>query len=160
MRSMIVLLLIANLVVAASAAPANAAAADHSVELQRQITLGGLGGWDYLTFDPAGNRLFISRADHVLVMNTVDGSLVSTISDTQGVHGVALAAGLGQGFISDGRADMVTVFDLQSLATLRTIPVNGRGPDAILYDETSKRVYTFNGASHDISVIDPVKAAV
>jgi YVTN family beta-propeller protein len=155
MRSMMALLLITNLAHAASAA-----AADTSVGLQRQITLGGLGGWDYLTFDPAGNRLFISRADRVLVMNTLDGSVVSTIVDTQGVHGITLAPSLGQGFVSDGRADMVTVFDLQSLATLRTIPVNGHNPDAILYDEASKRLYTFNGASHDISVIDPLKAAV
>jgi YVTN family beta-propeller protein len=155
MRSMMALLLIANLAHAASAA-----AADTSVELQRQIILGGPGGWDYLTFDPAANRLFISRADRVLVMNALDGSVVSTIPNTQGVHGVTLAPSLGQGFISDGRADTVTVFDLHSFATLRTIPVNGHNPDAILYDEASKRIYTFNGASHDISVIDPLKDAV
>jgi YVTN family beta-propeller protein len=156
---MIALLLIASLAHAASVAPAGAAT-DNPFAIQRQIILGALGGWDYLTFDPAANRLFISRADRVLVMNTLDGSLLSTIADTQGVHGVALAPSLGQGFISDGRADTVTVFDLHSLATLRTIPVNGHNPDAILYDEASKRVYTFNGASHDISVIDPLKAAV
>ena len=155
MRSMMALLLIANLAHAVSAA-----AADTSVELQRQIILGGPGGWDYLTFDAAANRLFISRADRVLVMNALDGSVVSTIPNTQGVHGVTLAPSLGQGFISDGRADTVTVFDLHSFATLRTIPVNGHNPDAILYDEASKRIYTFNGASHDISVIDPLKDAV
>jgi YVTN family beta-propeller protein len=155
MGSLIALLLIASLAQAASAA-----AADNSAAIQRQITLGGPGGWDYLTFDAATNRLFIARADRVLVMNTRDGSLVSTIADTQGVHGIALAPRLGQGFISDGRADTVTVFDLPSLATLRTIPVNGHNPDAILYDEASKRLYTFNGASHDISVIDPLKGAV
>ena len=65
-----------------------------------------------------------------------------------------------RGFISDGRADMVTVFDLHTLATLRTIAVNGHNPDAILYDEASKRLYTFNGTSHDISVIDPLKGVV
>ena len=155
MRSMMALLLIANLAHAVSAA-----AADTSVELQRQIILGGPGGWDYLTFDSAANHLFISRADRVLVMNALDGSVVSTIPNTQGVHGVTLAPSLGQGFISDGRADTVTVFDLHSFATLHTIPVNGHNPDAILYDEASKRVYTFNGASHDISVIDPLKDAV
>ena len=159
MRSMIALLLIANLAHAASVAPAGANS-DSSFAIQRQITLGGPGGWDYLTFDAAASRLFISRADRVLVLNTLDGSLVSTIANTQGVHGITLAPSLGQGFISDGRADTVTVFDLQSLATLRTIPVNGHNPDAILYDEASKRLYTFNGASHDISVIDPLKAAV
>ena len=159
MRSIIALLLIANLAHAASVAPAGPTS-DTPFAIQRRITLGGPGGWDYLTFDPAANRLFISRADRVLVMNTLDGSIVSTIADTQGVHGITLAPSLGQGFISDGRADTVTVFDLHSLATLRTISVNGHNPDAILYDEASKRLYTFNGTSHDISVIDPLKAAI
>jgi YVTN family beta-propeller protein len=157
MRLVIALLLIANL--AGSVAPAMASTAN-SFAIQSQFELGGPGGWDYLMFDQAANRLFISRADRVLVMSTLDGSLLSTIENTQGVHGVALAPSLGQGFISDGRADTVTVFDLRSLATLRTIPVNGHNPDAILYDEASKRIYTFNGASHDISVIDPRKSVV
>jgi len=159
MRSMLALLLIANLAHAGNVAPA-AGPIDHSFAVQRQYNLGGPGGWDYLTFDLPTNRLFISRADRVLVMNAEDGSLVSTIADTQGVHGVALAADLGQGFISDGRADMVTAFDLHSLATLRTIAVHGHNPDAILYDESSERLFTFNGSSHDISVIDPHKGVV
>jgi YVTN family beta-propeller protein len=128
--------------------------------IQRQFALGGPGGWDYLTADPAANRLFISRADRVLVMNTLDGSLAATIADTQGVHGIALAPDLGKGFTSNGRADTVTVFDLKSLMTIATIPVNGHNPDAILYDKVNKRVYTFNGRSQDISVIDPLKGSV
>src|ERR1700683_2061444 len=73
--------------------------------IQRQFLLGGAGGWDYLTVDSAANRLFISRSDRVLVMSTVDGSVVATIADTPGVHGIALARELGMGFTSNGRAD-------------------------------------------------------
>jgi YVTN family beta-propeller protein len=113
-----------------------------------------------LTVDSAANRLFISRGDRVLVMSTLDGSLVKTISDTQGVHGIALAPDIGKGFVSDGRADTVTVFDLKSLETTTTIQVPGHNPDAILYDKAAKRLYTFNGRSHDISVIDPLKGVV
>jgi len=113
-----------------------------------------------LTIDGASNRLFISRSDRVLVMNTRDGSLTATIADTQGVHGIALAPDLGKGFTSNGRADTVTVFDLKSLAITGTIPVTGHNPDAILYDRASRRVYTFNGRSQDISVIDPLKGSV
>ena len=151
MRSMFVFLMLTNL--------AHAAAGGTYV-LQRQIVLGGPGGWDYMTVDSAAGRLFISRADRVLVMNLQDGSVANTIADTQGVHGIALAPDLGKGFTSNGRADSVTMFDLASLAPLGTIGVTGHNPDAILYDQHSRRVYTFNGRSQDISVIDPLKSVV
>ncbi len=139
--------------------PAAAAASDRYV-IERQFTLGGPGGWDYLTADPQARRLFISRADRVLVMSTRDGSVLATIPDTQGVHGIALAAELGMGFTSNGRADTVTVFELKTLKVVNTIPTVGHNPDAIVYDKASRHVFTFNGRSDDISVIDPLKGTV
>jgi YVTN family beta-propeller protein len=128
--------------------------------IQQQFMLGGPGGWDYLTVDSASRRLYISRADRVIVMNLSDGSVVATIPGTEGVHGIALSPELGEGFTSNGRADTVTVFDLSSLKVANTIPVGGHNPDAIVYDKASGRVYTFNGKSQDISVIDPSKGTV
>jgi YVTN family beta-propeller protein len=136
----------------------NAATAPYTV--QRQFTLGGPGAWDYLIADHATGRLFISRADRVLVVNAADGTLAATVPNTAGVHGIALAPELGRGFTSNGRADTVTVFDLASLQTTATIPVGGHNPDAILYDEASHHVFTFNGRSQDISIIDPVAGRV
>jgi len=128
--------------------------------VQNQFLLGGPGGWDYLTVDSRAKRLFISRSDHVMVVDTRDGALIATIPDTQGVHGIALAPGLGKGFTSNGRADTVTVFDLLSLKVTGTIDVGGQNPDAILFDSASRKLYTFNGRSQDISVIDPQKSVV
>src|ERR1017187_4873717 len=109
MRSTIIgLLLVLSLTHAAGGAPIRGAI-NGPYTIQRQFALGGPGGWDYLTIDSTANRLFISRTDRVLVMNTLDGSLVTTIADTQGVHGIALAPDLGKGFTSNGRADTVTV---------------------------------------------------
>lgn len=160
MRIMIAgLLFVSSLAHAAEGAPIHSVSGSAYV-IQQQFILGGPGGWDYLTVDSAAQRLFISRADRVLVMSTRDGSVLATIADTQGVHGIALAPELGKGFTSNGRADTVTVFDLKSLEVTNTIPVGGHNPDAILYDKASKHVYTFNGRSHDISVIDPLKGTV
>jgi YVTN family beta-propeller protein len=139
---------------------ARGAAADGRYAVQEQFAIGGAGGWDYLAIDPGTSRLFISRSDRVLVVNTRDGSLITTIPGTSGVHGIALVPELGRGFTSNGRADTVTVFDLKSLAPTGNIAVGGHNPDAIVYDPASKHVYTFNGASHDISVIDPNKGSV
>jgi YVTN family beta-propeller protein len=119
----------------------------------KQFKLGGEGGWDYLTFDAKGNRLFISRSTHVMVVDAENGKVLGDIPDTQGVHGIALVEDLNKGYTSNGRASTVTVFDLKTLKVLKQIPV-GKNPDAIIYDPASKRVFTMNGASDDATAID------
>ncbi len=121
--------------------------------------LGGDGGWDYLTVDSDGHRLFIARATRVMVIDTESGKQVGEIPDTPGVHGVALVPDLGRGFTSNGREDTVSVFDLKTLALQKKIKV-GNGPDAIVYDPFSKRVFTFNGRGHDTTAVDASKGEV
>ena len=127
--------------------------------LIKTYKLGGDGGWDYLTFDRASNRLYISRSTHVIVIDADSGETVGDIPDTPGVHGIALAPEFGRGFVSNGREGTVSVFDLASLKVLSKIKV-GENPDAILYDPASKRVFTFNGRSHDATAIDAAKGTV
>jgi YVTN family beta-propeller protein len=123
-------------------------------QVKQKYVLGGDGGWDYLTFDPAGKRLFISRGTHVMVVDPYKGSVMGDIPDTTGVHGIALAQDLGKGFTSNGRENSVTVFDLKSLKQTNKIKIDGENPDAILYDPSTKRVFTFNGRSKNATVID------
>jgi DNA-binding beta-propeller fold protein YncE len=121
--------------------------------------LGGEGGWDYLTLDPASRHLFISRATHVIVIDADSGKSVGDIPDTPGVHGIALAQEFGRGYISNGHEGTVSIFDLSSLKTLNKVKA-GENPDAILYDRASKRVFAFNGRSHDVTAIDAAKGTV
>lgn len=121
--------------------------------------LGGDGGWDYLTVDSDGHRLFIARATRVMVVDTESGKLLGEIPDTPRVHGVALVPDLGRGFISNGGEDTVSVFDLKTLALQKKIKV-GNAPDAIVYDSFSKRVFTFNAKSHDTTGVDASKGEV
>ncbi len=137
---------ILSLLATAVALAAVAAAADYKVV--KTWKLGGDGGWDYLTADGMGHRLFIARATRVMVVDTESGKQIGEIPDTPGVHGVALDYDIGRGFTSNGREDTVTVFDLKSLAVEKKIKV-GSGPDAILYDPFSKRVFTFNGKGQE-----------
>jgi DNA-binding beta-propeller fold protein YncE len=129
-------------------------------QVKQKYVLGGEGGWDYLTFDPAGKRLFISRGTHVMVVDPYKGSVVGDIPDTTGVHGIALAQDLGKGFTSNGRENSVTVFDLKTLKETAKIKIEGENPDAILYDAATKRVFTFNGRSKNATVIDAEKGTV
>ena len=126
-------------------------------KVSKRITLGGEGGWDYLTFDGEAHRLYITRATRVMVVDVDGGKLVGEIPNTLGVHGVALVHKLGSGVTSNGKADSATIFDLKTLAPIATVKT-GAKPDSILFDNFSGLVMTFNGKSNDVTLIDPEKA--
>src|SRR5450432_785451 len=157
-RSMAISTALAALAFLIAGMPSTAAGADTSrYHLVKTIPVSGDGGWDYLTIDSDARRLYISRGTHVAVMDTDTYAITGDIPDTQGVHGIALAPGLGRGFTSNGRTNTVTVFDLKTLQTLATA-TTGDGPDTILYDAASKRVFTFNGRAGTATAIDAEKA--
>jgi DNA-binding beta-propeller fold protein YncE len=133
--------------------------AQKEFKVTNRIKLGGEGFWDYLTYDEDGQRLFITRGSHVMVVDSKTLKLASDIPDLAAIHGVALAPELNRGFISNGGNDTVTVFDLKTLNKLGSVKV-GERPDAILYDPFSKRVFTFNARSQDSSVIDAASGKV
>jgi hypothetical protein len=122
--------------------------------ITHELTLPGDEGWDYLSFDELSHRLFIAHGTRVQVIDTERLSLVGEIADTPGVHGIALAPDLNRGYISAGRAGLVVVFDLKSLARLRQIRTTGENPDAILYERTTQRVFTFNGHGRNATALD------
>jgi len=130
------------------------AGAATSLKVVQRWAVGGAGGWDYLTLDSSGSRLFISRATRVDVLDTATGKVTGSVPNTNGVHGIALDEKSKRGYTSNGRADSVTVFDLDSLATIKEAPVSGHNPDAILFEPVGQHVFTFNGRSKDITVLD------
>jgi hypothetical protein len=136
-----------------SIAAVGLAAAGPGYHVVTTYKVGGDGGWDYLTADSDARRVYISRGTHVMVIDADSGKSVGDIPDTQGVHGIALAADLGRGFTSNGREGTVSIFDIKTLATSSKVKV-GDNPDAILYDPATKRVFTFNGRSQDSTAID------
>ncbi len=122
-------------------------------KVTERVKLGGEGGWDYLVYDQHGQRLFITRGSHVMVVDARSLKQTADIPDLSGIHGVALVPELNKGFISNGGDNTVTVFDLKTLKKLDSIKV-GERPDAIVYEPYSKHVFTFNARSHDASVVD------
>jgi YVTN family beta-propeller protein len=122
--------------------------------IANRIKVGGEGFWDYLVVDSATGRLFVSHGTLVDVVDARAGTKVGAIGGTNGVHGIALVSGLNKGFITCGRDSLVAVFSLDSLRVLAWVPVTGRNPDAIIYEPTTRRVFTFNGGSANSTVID------
>jgi DNA-binding beta-propeller fold protein YncE len=140
-------------------ASAPAASAPTGYHVTDTLKIGGDGGWDYLAFDPASRRLFVSHSTHVVVVDADTKATVGDIPDTPGVHGIAIAADLGRGFVSNGRSATATIFDLKTLGKIGEVKT-GENPDAILYDRASGRVFTFNGRSGDATAFDAAKGTV
>ncbi len=127
--------------------------------LLKKIPLGGEGFWDYITFDPATRRLYISRGTKVVVLEVDSGKVAGEIPNTEGVHGIALAPEFNRGFTSNGRAGTVTIFDLKALQVIGSAQA-GTNPDAIIYDPSSKRVFAMNGRSKNATAIDAATGKV
>ncbi len=136
-----------------------AAAAGPGYHVIEKLTLGGDGGWDYLTLDSAAHRLYVSRGTHVMVVDLTTGKVAGDIPGTLGVHGIAIVPALGRGFTSNGRTDNVTIFSLETLKPIGEVKT-GKNPDSILYDSVSGRVFTFNGRSADVTAFNAATGAV
>ena len=126
-----------------------------SYTLDKTIPLTGDGGWDYLSVDKVNSRLYVSHGNSVNVVDLATDQPARVIGNLTGIHGIAIDNKANLGFISDGKANAVVVFDLKTLATVTTIPVTGKDPDCIMYDPYSDQVFTFNGDSDNSSVINP-----
>src|ERR1700730_12677573 len=122
-------------------------------KIAKKNPLEGGGRWDYVSVDPDAHRVYIARPTHVTVLDAETGAVVGDIPDTPGVHGVAVAPDLGIGFVSEGGAAKVAVFDLKTLKVESQI-VTGDNPDSILYHSATHQVFVQNGKSKSTSVID------
>jgi len=132
----------------------NAQTQKSEYKLARTIQLTNDGGWDYLTVDEVNQRLFVSHSSQVNVVDLRTGEQVAVVPSTEGVHGIAIANDLNKAFISCGKDSSVIVVDLATFKPVTKITGTGKNPDAILYDQFSKKVFTFNGRSSNSTVID------
>jgi YVTN family beta-propeller protein len=123
-------------------------------EITNHYGLSGADHWDYVAYDPARHHLFISRDTHVQVLDTRTGKLSGEIGNTDGVHGFAFVQDRKLGFITNGRANTITVINLDTLKVIDTIKAAGPDPDGILYVQALQRVFVSNGHDNSVSAID------
>lgn len=116
--------------------------------------------FDYVIPEPSARRIYFTEGTVVHVVNADTGEKIGDVTgDWKRIHGVALVPELHKGFITDGDAGTVTVFDTKTLKPTKTIKAEDDA-DWILYDPASKMIFAFNGSSHSSTVIDPVKEEV
>jgi DNA-binding beta-propeller fold protein YncE len=137
-----------------------AVAADPGYHLLKTIPLTGDGGQDYLAIDQGARRLYVTHGTTVEVVDIDTDQQVGRIEGMNGVHGVAIASKLGRGFITSGNSKTVKVFDLKTLKSIADIPVAADGPDGIVYEPTTDRVFAFEHRGKGLTVIDATQATV
>jgi YVTN family beta-propeller protein len=125
----------------------------------RTLPLGGEGGWDYISVDPATHRLFVSHATKVVIVDTRTDQVTGEIADTPGIHGVAVDPRSGHLFTSNGREDRVGIVDGTTLQTLGKV-ATGPNPDTVLFEPKRGEIYAFNGRGASVTVIDAATGAV
>ena len=127
--------------------------ADDLYHFITQIPIGGEGGWDYLSIDPEAHRLYVSHATKVVVIDLKNNQIVGEITNTPGVHGVALAPKLGLGVTSNGRENKAGIVDLKTLETLSKVDTS-EGPDGMIYNPGAGEAYLFCGEANAATVVD------
>src|SRR6202171_5167103 len=144
---------LAFLSVASLAAPGVGHAQTFKVD---QFDIKGEGGTDYVAVEAATGRVFVSRGDHMMVVDGATGKVLGDIPDTPGVHGAGIATKAGHGFTTNGGDMTVTMFDLKTLAVIKQIMV-GPGLDGIMYDEPDDKIILTNHSRPigTLTAIDP-----
>src|SRR5438876_5229601 len=124
-----------------------------SYHFSKEIPVGGEGGWDYLSVDETGRRLYVSHGTKVVVIDLDKEVVVGEIADTPGVHGLAVAHELRRGITSNGRENKASIVDLKTLKTLSKVDT-GENPDGMLFEPGQQEAYLFNGRGQSATVID------
>jgi len=124
-----------------------------------EIPIGGEGGWDILTIDSNAQRLYLSHATKVVVVDLQKNVVAGEIADTPGVHGFVAVPELQRGFSSNGKEAKSSVVDLKTLKTTSKVDT-GQSPDAIVYEPKHREVYVFNHTGNSATVIDAKTAKV
>jgi hypothetical protein len=140
-------------IVAAILTGAAAAAALPQYRVVKTVPLGSPDGWDFVHFDPAQNRVYVSHETEITVVDGRSGRLIGRVAGIKGAHDVAVVQSLGKGYADNGETGEVTVFDLTTLRPLGTIPAD-KDADAMMYVPSTGLLVVGSGDARDVSIID------
>jgi DNA-binding beta-propeller fold protein YncE len=113
--------------------------------IKKTWVIGGTGNWDYLTMDPAAHLLYIAHGATVQVVDVETGAITAAIGGFREAHQVALDEAGQFGYVTDGPADQVKVFDRSSFNVVAVVPTGPR-PRSLAYDPQTGLVLVFCGA--------------
>lgn len=115
----------------------------------------GTGGIDYVFADNDQRRLYVPRGESVLVFDLDTLKAVGDLPNTGG-RGVAVDPKSHHGFSS---SRPISMWDTTTLQVIKKIEVEG-GPDGILFEPASERIYVFSHRAPNVTVINPKDGAI
>jgi hypothetical protein len=145
-------LALATVAILAALLPLAAVAQSGPDKVINTVKIGGDGGFDYVTADSDGRRLYVARsgpAGHIGVFNLDTLAQVGDIAGAS-AHGAAVDTATGHGFAT---SRPVTMFDSKNFTVIKKIDVEGN-PDGYLNDPYNHRFYDLSHAAPNITVID------
>jgi YVTN family beta-propeller protein len=129
-------------------------------DLVKSVALGAPDRWDYVVFDAASHRVYVSHGDRVTVVDGRDGTILGQVEGFPGgTHGIGISHKTGKGYTNDGRAGTIGAFDLRSLKTGAQMK-GQEDADGIAFDPVTGHIFVSNGDSASVSVVDPVTDSI
>ena len=145
--------LVATLALFAAGSGMLTASAQKPFKVEATWKIGGDGSWDYLTVDSAAKRLYIAHKTKVDVIDLTTGKEIGAVIGLTSTHGVVISPDGKTGFVSDGGANAVVAFDLNSFEQTDKITA-GTNPDGMAYEPVTGTLWAFNGGSKNATVIN------
>ena len=140
MKNLLALCLLACATLPAQQIPAPTELAGSPFFIKETWIIGGVGNWDYLTLDPQARQLLIAHGPVVQVVDIGAGTLVGQVTGFRDAHSIALDDTGEFGFVSDGPANQVKVFDRRTFKVIARIPT-GPNPRALVFEPQTRLVF-------------------
>ena len=120
--------------------------------------VGGAGGFDYVNADAGGRKLYIARSGEAPRISVFDLDTLAPVGEIRNTnaHGAVVSQKSNHGFAS---SKPLTMFDAKTLATIKTIDVDGR-PDGLMYDAFNDRVYVLSHSTPNATVINAADGSI
>jgi DNA-binding beta-propeller fold protein YncE len=114
----------------------------HPYAIKKTWVIGGAGEWDYLTLDPAARQLFITHQTRVQVMDVDTGTVAGEVTGFSDAHAVVLDPNGEVGYVSDGRASLIRIFDRRTFQVTAKIPLPAP-PRALAFEPQTGMLFAF-----------------
>ena len=104
--------------------------------IRQTWVIGGTGNWDYLTLDANARQLFIAHQNAVQVVDVTTGKVSGQVEGLVDAHEVVLDPDGHTGYVSDGRAGLIRIFDRGSYEITATLPIAAMPRSMVLEPQT------------------------
>jgi len=116
--------------------------------------LAGAGGWNFIFVSDHNHRLYVPRDTRITVVDTNSGLPVAEIKGLTDARGIALDPEDNVAYVTDGITGTLKVFSLSTLNLTSSVTTGG-APEAVVFEPTTRHIFTFDTHTNAALVIDP-----